>query len=314
MPWCAFSKWLSAYGRFFFCWDLRIGFRVRLWEVSVYRRLSIQNFLKEMAGTSGWCPLTEVSAYGRCPQVGFDCMFYCYFYLCFYLFVFYSIAQGNSWGWWPTWMRAPICCSTILYSSTAIGKKTIVYIDNLTSFRDQKHRVTDKLNSQRSFFVKIVLILGMNDLRNSHCCPKRARSLPLHTAQIQQYINGTLKAKREIWTPFLSCAFRQFLLGADKLALCKRLNFGSCWRMTGQSDKDRHIGFRSNIVRRQERVCYRSPNRAQFDSRRPNSQIDVSTTIWLALQNKPTPLGFWTEQNVYENVRSRYIGNTLATW
>ena len=67
---------LSAYGRFFFCWDLRIGVRVRLWEVSVYWRLSIQSFLKEMAGTSDRCPfmggvrLREVSAYGRCPLVG----------------------------------------------------------------------------------------------------------------------------------------------------------------------------------------------------------------------------------------------------
>ena len=54
----------------FFCWDLRIDVRVCLWEVSVYRRLSIQSFLKEMVGTSDRCPLTggvrlqEVSASG----------------------------------------------------------------------------------------------------------------------------------------------------------------------------------------------------------------------------------------------------------
>ena len=54
----------------FFCWDLRIGVRVCLWEVSVYSRLLIQSFLKEIAGTSDWCPLTggvrlrEVSASG----------------------------------------------------------------------------------------------------------------------------------------------------------------------------------------------------------------------------------------------------------
>ena len=59
----------------FFCWDLRIGVRVCLWEVSVYRRLFIQSFLKEMAGTSDWCPLTggvrlrEVSASGSSTVV-----------------------------------------------------------------------------------------------------------------------------------------------------------------------------------------------------------------------------------------------------
>ena len=68
MPWCAFSMRLSAYGRFFFCWDLRIGVRVRLWEVSVYRRLSIQS---EMAGTSDRCPLT-----GGVRWWGFDCILY----------------------------------------------------------------------------------------------------------------------------------------------------------------------------------------------------------------------------------------------
>ena len=63
-------------GGFFFCWDLRIGVHVRLWEVSVYRRLSIQSFVKEMAGTSDRCPLTggarlrEVSASGGSTVFG----------------------------------------------------------------------------------------------------------------------------------------------------------------------------------------------------------------------------------------------------
>ena len=70
MPWCAFSIDSPRMGVFRCSWDLGIGVRVRLWKVSVYGRLPIRSFLKEMAGTSDWCPLTggvrlrEVSASG----------------------------------------------------------------------------------------------------------------------------------------------------------------------------------------------------------------------------------------------------------
>ena len=54
---------VSAYGTFFFCWDLRIGVRVCLWEVSVYR-LPIQSFLKQWPGPQTGVRLREVSTSG----------------------------------------------------------------------------------------------------------------------------------------------------------------------------------------------------------------------------------------------------------
>ena len=70
MPWCAFPIDCLLMGPFDCYWDLSIGVCTCLWEVSIYGRLSIQSFLKEVAGTSDWCPLTggvrlqEVSASG----------------------------------------------------------------------------------------------------------------------------------------------------------------------------------------------------------------------------------------------------------
>ena len=43
------------------------------WRLKIpasFKKIFLGDPLKEMAGTSDWCPLTEVSAYGRCPLVG----------------------------------------------------------------------------------------------------------------------------------------------------------------------------------------------------------------------------------------------------
>ena len=56
MPWCPFSIDCPLTGGFF-CWDLRIGVRVRLEGVRLWEVVETE-FSKGMAGTSDWCPLT----------------------------------------------------------------------------------------------------------------------------------------------------------------------------------------------------------------------------------------------------------------
>ena len=70
MPWCAFSIDCPLTGVFFFCWDLRIGVRVRFWEVSVYGGCRYRVFLKKWPGSLTGVHLREVSAYRRCSLVG----------------------------------------------------------------------------------------------------------------------------------------------------------------------------------------------------------------------------------------------------